>query len=693
MKNFKKRMLVRLLAVFVLLGAAVSAWPAAPALATTTTITETFKNSTADGWTVLPSASLTSGIVDPSGEGWLRLTSNGNNQAGAAFFNTAFPSDASFDIEFDYATWGGTGADGLTFFMIDGSQTPSSPGGLGGAMGYGGISGAYFATAFYEYDNKVVIWYHSSWINSVSGTIATGNRAGAKHVHITFYQNIVSVWLAGEKVIDHFSWNGTLPETLKFGFSGATGGLNNLHEVRDAVIRVSTTDHDPTVVRVTPSGSSAWPCGASWSNSCYLKTALIAAVPGDQLWVAAGTYYPGPAEAREVAFQINNGVSVYGGFASGETSLGQRDPAENITILSGDIDQNGILDTGNAYHVVKFDGVDEETVLNGVTIKGGRADGNVPDDRGGGIYNDSGNPKLEQLKVSDNSALYLGGGMYNEAGSPTITDSIFQDNLSAYGGGMANKGMDNNLHGNARLDNVTFKSNHVHMGGGGMYNFYSSPEVKNVTFKSNWATYGGGMANYHESNPAITNAVFEDNYSIALGGGIYNQDSSPVIVNNTIGGDANEFRSRVHPSLLGNTSWHTGGGIYSTHFSAPKISNTIIWGNTALFSNQISDGYWRITPTNKYVDYSIRYCDVEDGFGGEMNIDSDPLFEDPASGNLSLQEGSGAINAGLNSEVPANILTDRAGGPRYIGPAVDMGAYESPYGFTYLYLYLPLVIR
>ena len=117
-------------------------------------ITESFRGATASGWEQRGNASLT----DEGGNGWLRLTPNIQNQAGAAFYNTAFPSNAVFDIEFDYATWGanvGNGADGLTFFLIDGSATPETPGGAGGYLGYGGdspIAGAHFAVGFDEYE-------------------------------------------------------------------------------------------------------------------------------------------------------------------------------------------------------------------------------------------------------------------------------------------------------------------------------------------------------------------------------------------------------------------------------------------------------------------------------------------------------------------------------------------------------------
>ena len=120
-----------------------------------------------------------------------------------------------------------------------------------------------------------------------------------------------------------------------------------------------------TIVRVKPGGSTSTGCGSSWSNACELQTALASASAGDEIWVAAGTYYPGTN--REDTFQLISGVALYGGFAGTETAREQRDWGTNLTVLSGDI---GVPDdsSDNSYSVVTGSGVDTSAILDGFTI-------------------------------------------------------------------------------------------------------------------------------------------------------------------------------------------------------------------------------------------------------------------------------------------------------------------------------------
>ena len=71
---------------------------------------------------------------------------------------------------------------------------------------------------------------------------------------------------------------------------------------------------------------------------------------------------------------------------------------------------------------------------------------------------------------------------------------------------------------------------------------------------------------------------------------------------------------------------------------------------------------------------------------GAGNYDTDPLFVNPAAGNLQLQQCSPAINTGNAAALPAAIITDVTGTARIFNATVDMGAYECtllPATFTF----------
>src|SRR5688500_9078924 len=65
-----------------------------------------------------------------------------------------------------------------------------------------------------------------------------------------------------------------------------------------------------------------------------LQDALTAAVSGDQIWVAAGIYYPDDGEGltndnQSHSFHLKNGLAIYGGFAGSETQLSERNITSN----------------------------------------------------------------------------------------------------------------------------------------------------------------------------------------------------------------------------------------------------------------------------------------------------------------------------------------------------------------------------
>jgi hypothetical protein len=95
-------------------------------------------------------------------EGVLRLTSNQNDQRGFVYIDVPFPSSYGLKVEFEYFSYGGTSTipgDGISMFLFDGDAPNFSPGGFGGALGYGprnnepGLANAYMGIGFDEFGN------------------------------------------------------------------------------------------------------------------------------------------------------------------------------------------------------------------------------------------------------------------------------------------------------------------------------------------------------------------------------------------------------------------------------------------------------------------------------------------------------------------------------------------------------------
>jgi len=482
-----------------------------------------------------------------------------------------------------------------------------------------------------------------------------------------------------------------------------------------------------------PAAAGSGDC-SSWTNPCTLKTALSLAANGDQIWVKKGVHKPGLN--RTDNFTLKDGVAVYGGFTGTETLLSQRDWATNVTALSGDIDNNDVVDLNgvtttingaNSYHVVKGGGVGSTAVLDGFVITGGQANYySAPDYNGGGMYNDNSSPTLINLTFSCNEAQFNGGGMYNRNSSPTLTMVTLNDNKASVGGGIFNNnssptlnkvtfrknvadanggGIFNTAASNPTLTSVTFSENTATFNGGGMDNQSSSPTLTGVTFDSNNAgdsgggifnynnsspklteitfrknvahAYGGGMINFNASNPTLTNITFSENTAFQ-GGGIYNDASSPTLTNVT---------------FFGNSADNDGGGIYNTN-SQPALVNSVLWENTTIIGGSQISNYNASNPTFSYSD--IQGCggsgsgwDASCGTDGGSNIDLDPLFVSLI--NLRLQPGSPVINAGDNNAPGlSGVTTDLAGNPRVSGRIVDMGAFEYQ---IFMELFLPLTRR
>jgi autotransporter-associated beta strand protein len=274
--------------------------------------TESFTGTTASGWVFGGSSGstnpyLTANTIDSSGDGWLRLTENTNNQATYALLDTQiFSVNAQISISMDYAFYNGSGADGITFFLVDGSTSASSfdVGSYGGSMGYAqrtgesGMAGGYLGFALDNYGN------YSNSSEGRNGGITNDatlypNRVAVRGPESSNYEFIAAsaplaqsmdfpgattrpdqtgvdyrsfqIVLDANNQLEVFMKFGTgndyvsvftadlsaydRPETFKLGFTGATGGSTEIHEVRN--LTVTTTPWS------TGSGAYEWDNGAN----------------------------------------------------------------------------------------------------------------------------------------------------------------------------------------------------------------------------------------------------------------------------------------------------------------------------------------------------------------------------------------------------------------------------------------------
>ncbi|HLF65881.1 MAG TPA: hypothetical protein VI603_19115, partial [Saprospiraceae bacterium] len=254
--------------------------------------------------------------------------------------------------------------------------------------------------------------------------------------------------------------------------------------------------------------------GANWTNAFTdFQTALDTILPGDSIWVAMGTYFPG-STGFHLAY---DNVYIWGGFDGAEDTLEQRDFINNPTILSGDIGVPNVT-TDNSKHVFMFGGHNGNVLLDGFHVTKGNANGTGDDGHGGGIFYANGSlngkPIISNCQVHHNTCVGYGAGMYiadYATGDPEmhLIKCWFDDNTSSdRGGGLYIDAYKNSfppVSGVAvvYLDTCTITDNSAFAEGGGIYlegkqNSTVRLYLDEVFFEDNVLTYfaGDGAALY-----------------------------------------------------------------------------------------------------------------------------------------------------------------------------------------------------
>lgn len=437
--------------------------------------------------------------------------------------------------------------------------------------------------------------------------------------------------------------------------NGNQGTCISTVTVEDDLYPCCTPTHIVYVNENTPNDND----GSDWDNAfSSLQRALeqTARCPiATEVWVAAGTYRPDNSHFhtsgdRSASFVLQNGLTIYGGFAGGETLLSERDPKTNTSTLSGDIGTKG-YSSDNSYHVVfnKNNDINASAILDGFSIAHGNANGLGDDETGGGIFSQGASPTVRNCHFLSNNADFRGGGVYSKNSSAAFESCTFSGNSSNTGGASFNS-----TNAMTKFTSCSFIANTAGNSGGAFYNISALLcGITNCYFEGNTANDNGGAILNISSSPDVINSAFLAN-SADEGAGI----------SNMAGSDPNIINCSFHANVASST----GGAIRNHTGTVPLITNCIVWGNGTEIVNAVP---------GPIVSYSI-VKQTTGVYSGTGNLNVDPLYV--SGSDLRLLPCSPAIDAGLNT---ANGTTaDLLGNNRKVdatgnGSAyIDLGAFE-----------------
>lgn len=326
--------------------------------------------------------------------------------------------------------------------------------------------------------------------------------------------------------------------------------------------------------------------GSSWENASGNLQNMIDELaknnpqnlPGE-VWVAAGTYVPQvqviSGTTYSASFLMRDGISVYGGFAGDESSKQEREVGKmpwnfvNKTILEGSYYEHSKTSwnesnhkwtlTSDSRHVVFFSplpsegksGFDKSTILNGVTIRGGYAQGGegVADfmtDRGAGVYMGI-NATLEKCIVTENSSTGNGGAVYIYGGR-VMNSLIYNNNADGDGGAV--------YVDNAGIVLASMLTNNSANNGSGAY----------LAHTGNWTD-----GKPHPEYLILSTSVVSNNTS-RLNGAVYCAKGGVLMQNTITNNDC--------PTATDNTSANASqsGGLYVDSYGL--VINSVLWNNT-----------------------------------------------------------------------------------------------------------------
>jgi hypothetical protein len=280
--------------------------------------------------------------LPPPGGGWsyngsaamsgadTTLTQAVKSQNGSVVYPTPVLTNG-LQVQFNVQIGGGTGADGMTFSLLDPARATSSAlGGGGSGLGYSGLPGIAVTFDTYKdtgYPGNNFIGISTSAANGQLKFQATANgigqlRSGTHTVGIDVSGGVLTVWLDGQQILAKAE---NLTATSLLAFTASTGGLTDIHAVRDAAISAAS-------YALTPPGGAGWTYnGSAKMNGTSLI--LTPAAPGQHGSAFNGT--PVPSAGLNASFTAQIGSGGGNGMALVLLDAGKAGPGSIGTAGSG----------------------------------------------------------------------------------------------------------------------------------------------------------------------------------------------------------------------------------------------------------------------------------------------------------------------------------------------------------------------
>lgn len=329
-----------------------------------------------------------------------------------------------------------------------------------------------------------------------------------------------------------------------------------------------------------------------------------------------------------------------------------------LTISECGFADNESNEEGGALHVVDC----------AIDISSTSFDRNTARTHGGGAYlHLSVNYHDRALGLADcsfaaNYCQYGGGGLWasTDGGKVQVSRCSFvgnetNDGSGSGGGALVGIGSDSS----ATITDTEFIENIAQDYGGGLFiDTLKEALVDHCTFRSNVSEFAGGAiadqsVGIGSCDLQYVGCRIQDNHAVN-GGGISSETDGTLLVHGCLimGSSASDDCGALfanHDTIVEqstvayNTATSSIGGIGDNQ-STSRVSDTILWQNSD------STGSGQTSEVRGFVDAS--YCCIEGWDGTIPGVDSfgaDPLFVDPGSGDLRLEEWSPCIEAGDDS--------------------------------------------